>query len=567
MIIRRQSSIKDYALPKITRVDRDRFQIEMALYFYSTGTSFQRVENLHLAAAMQILRPDMGLLPTRKHLATTLLDKCAAEFHLRVKKCLANSTACLTSDGWTNIKKDSVINYMAVSPSRCLFLESVSTGEQGHDADFLARDIIRVILKHNTTMFAGAITDNTSTNKKMWKILKERFPSKFFHGCTAHGLHLMVKDIFGATKTKKAGPDSIADYPVGYPFEDLKDFVEDCKDVVKFFQNHHIVKAQLEKEQKAAGTCTLVCPALTRWGTIQAMAETLLGSEPQLHGIAMTRDFIVGTAAQKAERIKIRRIVTSNDFVKNLNKAIAILRPIDALIVKYQSDGVPISDVWLDFHLLPNRFTEVLNQHHISGTELEYLVKLSRDCFDFMYGIAHGMAYLLDPLYLGIGLPFQIRKVVEDQLCAMPSEMGISPPPIVDSRVHQEKLFLQYMEFMIDTMAEKDGNTFRYQMLLGRQKTPLQWWLTDGIQWPELQQVAIKLFSMATSSASCERNFSVMGFIHSKLRNSLSPATVEKLVFIKSNIAAFYDHKPDEEAVVCIAADESSSGNEDEHDN
>jgi hypothetical protein len=193
---------------------------------------------------------------------------------------------------------------------------------------------------------------------------------------------------------------------------------------------------------------------------------------------------------------------------------------IDVLIVKYQSDGVPISDVWLDFHLLPNCFTEVLKQHHFSGTEPEYLVKLSRDCLDFMYSIAHGMAYLLDPLYLGIGLPFQIRKVIEDQLCAMSTELGISPPPIVDSRNHQEKLFLHYTEFMIDAMAEKDGNMVIYQMLLGRQMTPLQWWLTDGIQWPELQQVAIKLFSMATSSASCERNFSVMGFIHSKLRNS-----------------------------------------------
>jgi hypothetical protein len=31
-----------------------------------------------------------------------------------------------------------------------------------------------------------------------------------------------------------------------------------------------------------------------------------------------------------------------------------------------------------------------------------------------------------------------------------------------------------------------------------------------------------------------------MGFIHSKLRNSLSAKTVEKLVFIKSNTGAFY---------------------------
>jgi hAT family C-terminal dimerisation region len=48
---------------------------------------------------------------------------------------------------------------------------------------------------------------------------------------------------------------------------------------------------------------------------------------------------------------------------------------------------------------------------------------------------------------------------------------------------------------------------------------------------------------MATSSAASERNFSALGFIQSKLRNSLSPKTVEKLVFIKSNLPAFYENE------------------------
>ena len=61
----------------------------------------------------------------------------------------------------------------------------------------------------------------------------------------------------------------------------------------------------------------------------------------------------------------------------------------------------------------------------------------------------------------------------------------------------------------------------------------------DGCEWHELQKIATKLFSMATSSATAEQNFYTMGFIHSKLCNSLSPKTVEKLVFIKSNLAAF----------------------------
>jgi hypothetical protein len=46
-------------------------------------------------------------------------------------------------------------------------------------------------------------------------------------------------------------------------------------------------------------------------------------------------------------------------------------------------------------------------------------------------------------------------------------------------------------------------------------------------------------FTMATSSAASERNFSTFGFIHSKLRNFLSNGKVEKLVFMKQNYPAF----------------------------
>jgi Protein of unknown function (DUF 659) len=134
----RQSSMKEFTLPAVSAYEKIQFQQHIAKHFYATGTPFQRVEDVHLVQAVQALRPDCDLLPRRKQLATTLLDKCHAELLAKVNARMLGAITCLTTDAWMNIKNDSIVNYMAVAPESCLFLESVSTGQQGHDHTFLS---------------------------------------------------------------------------------------------------------------------------------------------------------------------------------------------------------------------------------------------------------------------------------------------------------------------------------------------------------------------------------------------------------------------------------------------
>jgi len=55
--------------------------------------------------------------------------------------------------------------------------------------------------------------------------------------------------------------------------------------------------------------------------------------------------------------------VTDDAFVNNLRKALA---PIDVLIVKYQSDKVPIFEVMPDFHNLPEEYKKVMSSSIIT---------------------------------------------------------------------------------------------------------------------------------------------------------------------------------------------------------
>jgi Protein of unknown function (DUF 659) len=128
-----------------------------------------------------------------------------------------------------------VINYMLVSADTSLYLESKCTCEQGQTAAFLASDMSRVI-KATPGKISGVTMGNSTANMSAWDLLKREHPDMIYQGCVSHGLHLFVEDIFAAIKAKR-GRD-VFNYPDGYPFNYLHDFINKCKEVVKF-HNHH----------------------------------------------------------------------------------------------------------------------------------------------------------------------------------------------------------------------------------------------------------------------------------------------------------------------------------------
>jgi hypothetical protein len=87
-----------------------------------------------------------------------------------------------------------------------------------------------------------------------------------------------------------------------------------------------------------------------------------------------------------------------------------------------------------------------------------------------------------------------------------------------------EDFIFNFPTFRIDALGDREQDSFHFKMI-GKSKSVLQWWIADGTDWPLLQNLAIRVFSMAASAAASERNFSTFGFIHSKLCNRLSPET------------------------------------------
>lgn len=63
--------------------------------------------------------------------------------------------------------------------------------------------------------------------------------------------------------------------------------------------------------------------------------------------------------------------------------------------------------------------------------------------------------------------------------------------------------------------------------------TPRTWWMSCEDEPPFVKQLALKMFAVTPHSASCERMFSVLGWLYGKRRTTLDISTIESLAKIR----------------------------------
>ncbi|ETV76973.1 hypothetical protein H257_09380 [Aphanomyces astaci] len=283
-------------------------------------------------------------------------------------------------------------------------------------------------------------------------VLPNRLANKY------HEVNQATDRRLGAPDTQdQVGGNDVPRYPNGYPFEHLVNFVDSCKDVVRIIRNNGRLKSALSSLQKANHLGRLVMPAPTRWCTLQPCLVSLHESESLLHDLVSARDFITGSGDQRLRRMVLNETVTAVDVVSKLEHCISILSPIDKWIKIFQSDRVPVSEVFDAFvHQLPHAIVNIwsLNLH-----ETKYIVVAIKARWQFMYGDAHGVGYLLDPRFVDSGF---------------------------------------------------DSMEFKEEELKSKKKIFAEFWMLDGQAWPLLRELALRVFNLEASSAASERNFSMV---------------------------------------------------------
>lgn len=473
------------------------FQELLAMHFYATSTPLMRVADSYLAQAIATLRPE-AQLPTPDMLVGPLLDTCYQTLQAKTALLLGASgtNACVVS-----ADVGAMTHFVAATPRKTLFLHTDRATQRTSEA--IAAGIASVmtsITGHGVVV--GAVTANTPAHMRAWTMLSKQFPSRFFHGCVSHLVHLVLQDLFDSERNE--GADDVEAFKLASlgksPFKSsLVEFATDCRDVISFFAARPLLSVHLETRQRAANA------QLLQQTTLLERFTTLRASESHLSATVRDKAFAgrALSAKEQTERQRVRNIVTHANFVENLDKALCILQPLDKILTRFERANVPVSEVVPAFQELTQMYTAHVASAQLSESEGDYLSALVAARLGFFRREAHDFGYLLDPRYLGDHLLISQRRETEDALFAFPADDSESASVTeTDALVTAD----EFTNFSVFARADRSAHSTHYQLMVQGKRSPLQFWQLEGVEWPRLQKIALKVFAMAASTASATRD-------------------------------------------------------------
>ncbi|GBG71245.1 hypothetical protein CBR_g8548 [Chara braunii] len=388
---------------------------------------------------------------------------------------------------------------MVFSPVGTVFWKSVCMEGREKDSKAYFNLLDGVIQEIGAGSIVSVVMDNARVCAKAGKMVEAKYPGIFSVGCTAHALDLALEDMYKCMDWMKA-------------------IVDKGNQVGKFFTNVDKVRAMYNRIANAQ----LKRPAVTRFATNFEMLQSLKTGRNPLElcvcNAAWLEKLVRGEHVPAFNAVT-HIIMDTNGFWKDVDKAMAVMEPVVKLLRLVDGPGATMSKVYfgMDAVVAKMRTLECLSEAERADVE-----KILMDRWAFMTSELHCATAFLDPEYRTHTLrDTEIREGLNIWLYSW------ALPELLQNDISRQ----------VDTWVQGLGT-------LGTQnardqaskKTPTLWWEAFGGSLDLLQPQAIKLLGQASSSAECERNWSLHQLIYGQRRTKLMPERLSKLVYNNWNI-------------------------------
>ena len=263
---------------------------------------------------------------------------------------------CLISDGWSNVRGDSVINFVLTTP-RPIFHKSIIATGVSHTGDFIGEQLCNVIEQVGSEKICAIITDNAHNMKSAWKYVEQRYPHIFSIGCVAHSLHLLCKDLISKIAS-------------------IHDVCTKATKVVDYFKSHHHPKFEMEEQQRRQYGKTIALKKFTpkRRGSVHAMFSSLVKSKDPIVSVAGfvlqsdVRHIILSDAIDDVDSLGL-----TGSFWEKVKYLEYFFQPIVNLILKFEKDLPQLSHVYSELFKLQDYIVKSQSDNLIIYEETKLL--------------------------------------------------------------------------------------------------------------------------------------------------------------------------------------------------
>ncbi|XP_072955087.1 uncharacterized protein [Typha angustifolia] len=423
------------------------------------------------------------------------------------------------SNGWTDIKKQPLINFVASNQFGSMFLDAFDflmvEKSQKNISEYLL-DAIEKVGPYNVVQL---ITDNAVECKAASEEVEKSYPFIFWSPCMVHTLTMILKDTIRSLtwlENTYMTAKSIVRY-VLYHSEAAEIFrsysrLELLKGAVRGCASHYINLRLIFDVRETLRTAVL-SDNWEGWSNLPKLDEKV-----------------------KLSGEDVKAAVMSDDFWEAIQLALSIIKPIYKMMRFTDQDGPLIGEVC---ERMENMLGEI--KDNMKGREELFMVlqekvfiRWNKSNFPLQC-----LAYALTPKYYdeeylqfpAPGGRLRCHPAQDDDIFESATSAICKMHPNFEQ---SDIIRLQFLSF-----TEKKGK-FSTATAKRDARNPkinvLQWWKFHGGDTKELRDVAFKVLAQPISTSSVERPWSTYSYIHSAKKNRLNSRHADNLLYIHTNL-------------------------------
>jgi hypothetical protein len=202
----------------------------------------------------------------------------------------------IMTDGWTDRKRKTILNFLVHSPKGTIFLKSIDASDITKTPDKVFKmmdDIVEEIGEENVVQ---VVTDNAANYKAVGELLMQKRTKLYWTPCAAHCIDLMLEDF-----EKKI------------PLH--KETIAKGKNITTYIYGRTSLICMLHKFTK---NVDLIRPSLTRFATSYLTLGCLNQHQQELIDMFKSNEWKTSKLAKSKDGTIVQKIVLSKLFWKNV---------------------------------------------------------------------------------------------------------------------------------------------------------------------------------------------------------------------------------------------------------